>query len=135
MAVVCAGWGGLALGVFGLVYQLVMRATKSAFEPSPTERAAFGDARIIVCLVLVPQATLLTLPAIYRSPHDVPKVLGPAAIFVAAMLLCVWVWLLIKIAKAGRYRAWYSFPNLLIFSLQAVVTLLAVAVYLALHVL
>jgi len=125
-----AGWGGLAIGLFGVAYQLWMLASPNVSPPIQAT-VAFADARIVACLSLVPQFCLLTLPAIYKTPRDVPKSLGPAAIFVGAMVVCVWVWMLLKIVKAGRNRTWYSFKNLLIFSAPAIVAVLAVAVFVA----
>lgn len=125
-----AAIGGLAVGVLGFVYQLMMRRSAS-HSASPEAVSVFTDARIVACLSLVPQCCLLSLPAIYKSPTDVPKMLGPAAVFVGAMVVCVWIWMAIKIIKAGRTRAWYSRGNLLIFSGPALALVVAVMVYLS----
>lgn len=120
--------GSLILGAAGFIYQLWLAKSPDT-APESDARGAFNDARIIVCLSLVPQSCLLVLPLLYKSPRDVPASLGPAAIFVSSMILCVWGWLLSKVVKAGYRRAWYSPRNLLIFSLPGLLTAVGIFIF------
>jgi len=117
--------GGVLLGLLGFIYQIAMRARMPDGEPAENERAAFTDARIIACISLVPQLCLMSLPVIYRHPHDVPYALGPAAVFVATMLVCTWIWMALKVLKAGSRRCWFSAWNLIIFSAPGLIPALA----------
>jgi len=132
-SVVGAVLGGMLIGLLGFIYQIAMRARAQDSEPAADERAAFADARIIACLSLVPQLCLMTLPFIYRKVSDIPKALGPAAVFVAAMLVCVWVWMAIKVLQSGSRARWFSFVNLLIFSGPGLASLVGFLIFLAMH--
>lgn len=127
-AVGIAGLGSILLGLAGFFYQLKLQSAPDA-TPAGEAFGAFADARIIVMLSLVPQACLLSLPLIYPKPGDIPKSLGPAAIFVASMLLCVWGWLILKVVKAGYLRAWYARRNVLMFSAPALLTTVVIFVF------